>query len=872
MRVKCSTAKQTARLCETRALPDDQRAHASSSGRESFRRFSVLVAAALAIALIQPVHRFANADDPAAPKAVRAAAQPSAPPNVDSLGDPLPDRALLRLGTLRFRHPSSVIDLALSPDEETVVTIGSGELIAWDANTGKERWRASHGVRLPAASYGIRALTFRADGSRFLTPGRANSLIAWDTLSGRNEILSFENVLPLKSVHQSTTIPAGLIKTIDVTADGSKYLLGGAAGVAVYDADRQPLFAIANNPEAPLEHGRDRLEFGGHYSFGRFSPDGRTLAVTTSDSPKKIRIVDSESGEELRGIDLTAKMVRLAFSPDGKKIVATERDSAVRLYAVESGEEIWSHKIELKNDAESYTSAVAYSPDGTTIAACAPIGSDYLIYLFDAASGKVLTRLSGHEWKPWAAAFTSDSKTFYSSGWDGSVRRWDVAARKQLALPQGIRATCVVAAAPNGKALAYADDRGTIRLVDPRTGTEFRTLELAGVTYGQVTFSPDSRYLAGGGHNDDQVIVSVWDTESGEVANSWRWPKGRDPHSNVESLSFTPDGRRLAAAVFRQSAAYLFDLSTGEQVAQLQHKSVYGLSFSPDGETLATAGWDRIVRFWNAETGELRRELNVVDQVGKQGDIRMYTVCYAPTGGLVATAHLDGVVRIWDTADMKLRKQFQVKGRFVYGSIAFSPDGLWLATGSMAGDITLWDPLTGEEMWNVGRHQHYVYTVGFGRDNRTLVSGADDGVCYLWELQPREAGPRKDLNGLWDDLAGDDGRAAYLAMWAMAETPGETVRFLGDKLRPVTTVIDLDRLGENLSPDEFERRLQLSKRLAKKADTAELLVTVRRAVSVLSELSTPDADRLLGELAEQNPKTELGRLAAAAIRSGGSQE
>ena len=70
--------------------------------------------------------------------------QPAAKPSAtDSLGDPLPAGARLRLGTLRFRPPSIVAGLALSPDETTIVTVGD-ELIVWDAATGKERWRA-HG-------------------------------------------------------------------------------------------------------------------------------------------------------------------------------------------------------------------------------------------------------------------------------------------------------------------------------------------------------------------------------------------------------------------------------------------------------------------------------------------------------------------------------------------------------------------------------------------------------------------------------------------------------------------------------------------------------------------------------------------------------
>jgi hypothetical protein len=58
---------------------------------------------------------------------------------VESRDDPLPTGVRLRLGTLRFRPPSIVAELALSPDEANVASAGK-ELIVWDAATGKKRW------------------------------------------------------------------------------------------------------------------------------------------------------------------------------------------------------------------------------------------------------------------------------------------------------------------------------------------------------------------------------------------------------------------------------------------------------------------------------------------------------------------------------------------------------------------------------------------------------------------------------------------------------------------------------------------------------------------------------------------------------------
>lgn len=795
-----------------------------------------------------------------------------AKPGVDSLGDPLPSGALLRFGTNRFRHPSTVVEMAVSPDEKSIVSICDDELIVWVAATGQIRWRTNSrelGIVLPGAAYGVRALAFAASSSRFYTPGGLGQIFVWDVASGKHEVLSLKRDGPMNVEAERHNVFSDNPNAIDVTSDGRKLALGNFQGVVACDDQGKVLFEITNTPEIPvaIENNGDRLLFGGDYSFGRFSPDQKLLAVVTSDAPMAIQLWDAETGKELRRIKLKSRLVRLAFSPDGRQIVTTERDVAARLYAVNSGERIWSTEIPPSVNAESYLSAVAYCPDPNVIAVGAPIGTDDSIRLLDARTGKEVGKLVGHTWKPWALA--AGSKVLYSSGWDGAIRRWDIGNRKQLPLPEGGRASSTVTASPDGRMVAYEDDSGTVHLVRAKDGHELRTFDFAGMSFSQLRFSPDSRRLAGGGAAGDQVRVAVWDVADGKIVRDWKWPKGRDPHSHVESLCFRPDGQQLAASVFRQSMAYLWDLNSGDQLAQLKHSAVYGLSFSPDGKTLATAGWDKIVRFWETTGGELQRQIDVSAGRFKGDDQSMYAVCYSPVGGLIATAHLNGQVRIWNAADMELRKEFEVEGRFVFGAIAFSPDGSLLATGSMGGEIALWDPLTAETVWNVGRHESYVYTVAFGADHHTLVSGGSDGVCYVWDLQPHGLQPEQELSALWNDLAGD-GTSAYPAMWAMTRTPDRTVAFLSNKLRRITKVIDLDRIAKGQSEEEAAERQKLARLMVKKNDNVALSHVVRRAVSVLSQLGTAEALQLLKALAERDPKGDLERLAADALERSAS--
>ena len=785
-------------------------------------------------------------------------------PATDAMGDLLPPHARLRLGTLRFRPPSTVTDLALSPDEATVVSVGA-EIIAWDAATGKETWRAlasDHGIEIPAAAYGQRSLAFSADNARFYTPGQGDDVIAWGTSTGRPEVLHPAGTIDRP---RPNLVGRATARSIDVAPDGKTLALGRAGGVVVFEPGGQVLHEIANRPAAPLQFsGDDRLTFAGDYSLARFSPDGATLAVVTSDRPEEVRLCEARTGRERATIRLGSRLVRLAFSPDGKRLAATERDSAVRLYEVETGRRLWSHVVQLANIYENYTSAIAFGPDGKVLAVAA---TDNRIHLIDPADGAEVGKLSGHDWYPWALAFGARGAMLYSSGWDPAIRRWDIAGRKQIPLPSGVHATAVVAASPAGRTLAYADASETIRLVDSERGTERRTLALPGSGYSQLAFSKDGRLLAGGGTSGDNVHVAVWEVATGALRHRWDWPKGRDPHSTVESLAFSADGTRLAAAVFRQSSAYFWDLTLGREVAKLKHSQVYGLAFGPDGRTLATAGWDKIIRIWDAEAGAVRREVAVADHL-KGGDLRMYAVAWSSDGGVVASAHMDGTVLVWQADEMLLRRRIDVPGGFVFGALNFSDDGLWLATGSRSGDVEVWDPATGARVWDGGRHQGNVYTVGFDGDARSVVSGGGDGLCYLWDLRPTGDRPAEDAAQALRDLASDDGPAAYRATWALAGMPDRAVPLLADMLRPVKSLIDLDRIAAEGPPDEDRRGRRLRKILIEKQPEVESTTAARRAVAILGRIATPGALNLLKELADRDPASELGRIAAAGFYRG----
>lgn len=308
---------------------------------------------------------------------------------------------------------------------------------------------------------------------------------------------------------------------------------------------------------------------------------------------------------------------------------------------------------------------------------------------------------TGHSWGGVKSVVLSpDGKTVVTGGGDKKIKVWNVATGRELRTFHTKKKILNLKFNPDGKKIISGEEGGVLKSWDLISGIDSMIFD-GGVDgdlnkIKSIAFSNNGRIAAGG---DGLKTLAVWDA----VSKSRIWFKDNK-----------------------------FDISDKGLVSD----EFYLLAFSPDGHTLAAANNNEINLF-DAGTGRIKKAFDL-------GGNRAMVMSFSPNGQILASVNAGAIISLWDVASGAELYRLNGKTRKI-NSIAFSPNGMFLAAGSdgdspsvtnLRGDktISIWDLSSGNELpWPRGHHED-VNAIAFSSNGDTLVSSSEDGSIKIWDF------------------------------------------------------------------------------------------------------------------------------------------
>jgi len=334
----------------------------------------------------------------------------------------------------------------------------------------------------------------------------------------------------------------------------------------------------------------------------------------------------------------------LAFSPDGKALAvgsARYRDGSSQF-----GVEVWDvagARLRWNGPQTDMVREVAFSTDGTRVGSGSFDGTGRL---WDAASGAVVAEVKYNYWVN-ALGFGRAGNRWATGSFDGKTIVADASSGQAIGEFKHDLMVLDLALAPDGPWLAVLTTGsygpGRVTVWDVVTHEQRVLADFNGVAFGNVVFSPDTRWLAAPLGSSGEI--AIWQTQI--------WPETtrlKTPPGSPSRLIVSPNGQRLAVLVQAgetRNQVAVWDTATWNMVSQFTLADVgWDIAFSPDGRWLV-AGLGQGVehpaalegQLWDASSGKLVARMPHTQQV--------LAVAFSPDGRHIATGGHDAV-KIWE--------------------------------------------------------------------------------------------------------------------------------------------------------------------------------------------------------------------------------
>lgn len=659
-------------------------------------------------------------------------------------------------------HDAAIIDLAVTADGSRAITIGEDKTAKiWTLADGKavaaiplpgvpQRLAISpNGAKLAVAikaETGVAVNVFDAATGKRLqgleeTPGVAALAFAPDN---RAVIVAADKV-----VQQVDAAVANVIEVHKGGATGIAFLPNGHAVTCGKDktikqwdlATGKAVRTIATLPDTVNAVGVSR--------------DGAQIAAAAG---KLAKIWNAADGKELQSIAHPAEVISLGFNADRSRLVTGTTDNLARVWDLATGKELqaFGHGAAVHG--------VAFNPAKPTLVATATADKTAAVHTITITRALVASTMPIR-----ALAFNPASGHLITAGDDKLVKAWNASAPTPERTFSGAAAAVLsVAVSKNGATLAAGCADKSIRVYNFADAALIESFPAPGFVRSLIFHPSNSALLSGG----DDKAATLWNiayqpgnpppSTFGKPIQSFAHPSG------VSGVALSADGNTLVSAG-DDKLARVWKVAAEGPTKNFGHPNlVDAVAFSPKGELLATSCHDGNVRIWDIAKGnQLRAMVHTAPNNMTQQPPAVYCIAWSPDGKLLASGGYDRSIKIWNAADGKVVKEIKgydektsPKGHHdgIF-SIAFSPDGKQIASGSSDRTIKLWNAADGSfvrefvnptlkaaPMQPPAAHPGWVYHLRFTLDGKLVsVGGAPRNRGYIAVWNPADG---KLVNGM----------------------------------------------------------------------------------------------------------------------------
>jgi WD40 repeat protein len=509
-----------------------------------------------------------------------------------------------------------------------------------------------------------------------------------------------------------------------------------------------------------------------------FSPDGSTFV--TSGNEGTIRRWDTATRRLLGTMTgHTGEVWDMAFAPNGCWMVSGSHDGTARVWDARTGalrrtfqvekERVWSVAVTPDNQGvilgtDQGARCLALTGNQTRwtfpaggIALCTSgnghltvrAGWDGRIYVIETATGRMIQEIPSVDPRPiHGLRLSHDAHTLaIGVGEDqksGGIVVLDIASEKVLhRLQTPLRPVNSLAFTPDDRRLVATDWHNDLHVFDLASGNEEQVRRDAGRP---VTLSPDGRHALTGNWTG---TVRLWRLQSAS-------PVILDHGADVRCAAFSPDGRMIASGG-RDKILRVWNAVSGQSIwaTMPTKRGVDSLAFSPDGSQLACGTGDGTVRIFAAQSGH---PLITCPSNGAEVD----GLAFSPDGTRLALVSRNQVARIVDVRTGEIKTTLApVTGIPV--TVAFARDGRTVAVGGSKA-VSLYDASTGKERSRLFVSKRWVRAIAYSPDGKTLATADEEGAARLWNAADgRSMRTIDDYNELYAVSFLPDGRRLVTA-------------------------------------------------------------------------------------------------------------